>query len=113
MIDKEHCGTVCRVLLADDVELDVAELPCEAAEQGRGEVDATPTVVGQHPDDRARAHRRSEAAEHARGADQRHRMVLASLAPELQDVPSVLTGVAGQFRPRVDWVRMADGVEEG
>ena len=32
MIDEEHRGSVRRVLLADDVELDIAELPCEAAE---------------------------------------------------------------------------------
>src|SRR4051794_41918492 len=109
MIDEENRGTMLRVLLADDVELDIAELPCETTEQGRGKVDAAPAIVRQHPDYRARAHRRGEAAEHAGRPNQRHRMVLASLGLEPHDVPPARSGVAGEAPPRGDRVRGAGG----
>src|ERR1700756_3242307 len=39
-------------------------------------------------------------------------MELAPPGPEPHDLPSALTGVAGQGRPRVDWMREADRVQE-
>src|SRR5260370_25153811 len=102
MIDEEHRGTMRRVLLADDVELDIAEFPREATEQGRGKVDAAPAIVRQHPDYRARAHRLGEAAEHARRPNQRHRMVLASLRLKPHDVPPARSGGAGEGPARGD-----------
>ena len=108
MIDEEHRRTARGVLLAYDLEPDIAQLAAESAEQGGCQIHSAPPVVRQQPDDRARADRRGEAAEQARRPGQRHRMELTSLGPEPHDVPSAPTGVPGQVRPGVDRVREPD-----
>src|SRR5271166_4108007 len=104
MIDEKHRGTACRVLLADHVEFDVAELTCGAAEQRCGQIHPAPAVVRQYPDRSARANRCGEAAQQRRRPNQRHWMELTSFGPEPHNLPAALTGVSGQGRSGVDGV---------
>src|ERR1700730_3843232 len=111
MIDEEHRRTARGVLLAYDLEPDIAQLPAEWAEQAGCPIPPAPPVFRQQPDDRARADRRGEAAEQARRPGQRHRMELTSPGPEPHDVPTALTGVAGQGRPGGDRGRGTDRLQ--